>query len=64
MRLGAAMDKQAQTLHDTIRGHECHFEHVIYKAVESSLTKLGDQVYSLDWANLSVSTGKDAAKAA
>lgn len=52
------------TLHGVIRDYEGHFQEVVYKAVESALIDLGDQIYSLDWANVSVSMRAAASKAA
>ena len=50
------MDKELHvTLFDALKGQESHFEKVVFEAVETSLTALGDQIYALDWANLAVS---------
>lgn len=58
------MNKQIDTLGDLIRGHECAFARVVYEAINTSLTDLGDRVRDLDWANVGVAIQKDHAEAA
>jgi hypothetical protein len=42
------------TLFDALTGQESHFDNVVQAAITTALVDLGDQVYALDWANLSL----------
>lgn len=55
---------QEETLYGSFAGHEEHLVQVVNAAVYQALVDLGDKVYMLDWANVSISAQAETAEAA
>jgi hypothetical protein len=55
---------QEETLYGSFAGHEEHLAQVVHAAIYQALIDLGDEIYMLDWANVSTGAQAETAEAA